>query len=347
MYKLEIFTDQMEFADAALIAEQTVELDYLTFDAFTLLSTPVKCQKGYFVHVTAGGSLVCDGVVSDVQPGTGTVSISVRPLQALFDCEVFSTPISDVVTWLEEQIREQFVSNADALQNRPVMVNQTVRTAYPIAVTDGDTVKLLDIMATALTTYGIVCDCYLDMETLKVAVDIYQPGDEMTIESDLKNVLEKSVTLGDSYGAANKIVVRKVVEDPDTGAVTYPEQKVYYLHPDGTVDERNADRITPVFWTLKDVSDSDTWEQDALAAAVEALTPQQFDNEIVLTYAEEDNLVYPATMLIGTRATIYVDGTAYSSILTGKTIGQGTISLTFGQVRAALTKRLILERRAK
>ena len=100
MYKLEIFTDQMEFADAALIAEQTVDLDFLTFDAFTLISTPVRCQKGYFVHVTSGGSLVCDGVVSDVQPGTGTVDISVRPLQAMFDCEVFTTPIDDVVTWL-------------------------------------------------------------------------------------------------------------------------------------------------------------------------------------------------------------------------------------------------------
>lgn len=347
MYKLEIFTDQMEFADAALIAEQTVELDYLTFDAFTLLSTPVKCQKGYFVHLTSGGSLVCDGVVSDVQPGTGTVNISVRPLQALFDCEVFTTPIEDVVTWLGDQIRDQFVQNADSLQNRPVTVRQTVRTAYPIAASDGETVKLLDIMAAALTTYGIVCDCYLDMEMLKAVVEIYQPGEEMTIEADLKNVLEKSVTLGDSYGAANKIVIRKVVEDPDTGAVTYPEQKVFYLHPDGTVDERDAERITPVFWVLKDIPDSDKWDQDVLSAAVEALTPQQYDNEILLTYAEEDNLVYPATVPIGTRATIYINKNAYISILTGKTIGQGTISLTFGQVRAALTKRLILERRAK
>ena len=54
MYKLEIFTDQMDFADAALIQEQTVELDYLTFDAFTLEATPVCCRKGYFVHVTRG-----------------------------------------------------------------------------------------------------------------------------------------------------------------------------------------------------------------------------------------------------------------------------------------------------
>lgn len=347
MYKLEIFTDQMNFSDAALIEEQTIDLDYITFDAFTLVSTPVKCQKGYFVHVTAAGSLVCDGVVSDVQPGTGTVSISVRPMQALFDCEVFPSPINDVVTWMEGQIREQFMENPDTLQNRPVIVNQTVRTAYPLTVSDGETVKLLDIMAAALTTYGIVCDCRLDMAALKVSVDIYQPVEEMTIEADLKNVLEKSVTLGDSYGAANKMVARKTVTDPDTGAVTYPEQRAYYLHHDGTVDDLDTNRITPVFWVLKDVSDSETWDRDALAAAVEALTPQQFDNEIVLTYAAEDNLVYPASIPIGTRAKIYVDGTAYSSILTGKTIKQGTISLTFGQVRVALTKRLILERRSK
>ena len=166
MYKLEIFTDQMDFADAALIQEQTVELDYLTFDAFTLEATPVCCRKGYFVHVTRGGSLVCDGVVSDVQPGDGTVSISVRPLQAMFDCEVFTTEIQDVAAWLAEQITQQFVSNVDTLQNRPVVVNRNARAAYPLATDDKDTMKLLDVMASALTTYGVVCDCRLDMEAL-------------------------------------------------------------------------------------------------------------------------------------------------------------------------------------
>ena len=345
MYKLEIFTDQMDFADAVLIQEQTVELDYLTFDAFTLEATPVCCRKGYFVHVTRGGSLVCDGVVSDVQPGDGTVSISVRPLQAMFDCEVFTTEIQDVAAWLAEQITQQFVANADTLQNRPVMVNRDARAAYPLTTDDKDTVKLLDVMASALTTYGIVCNCHLDMERLKVAVDICQPQEIRTLEANLPNVLDKSVTLGDSYGAANKMIVRRQVTNEETGEVTYSEKRAFYLHPDGTVDENDADRITPVFWVMKTIEDGEDWEQEALAEAVKELSPQQYDNEIILQYAEKDALARPAEIPVGTQAAIIVDRTTYRSILTGKTFETGTIKLTFGQVRAELTKRLILERR--
>lgn len=345
MYKLEIFTDQMEFSDASIVQEQTVELDYLTFDAFTLVSTPVRCRKGYFAHVTSGTSLVCDGVVSDVQPGDGTVSISIRPLQAMFDCEVFTTPMPDVAAWLEQQIAEQFVNNADALQNRPVVVSRDMKNAYPLPANDKDTVKLLDVMATALTTYGIVCDCRLDMEARKVVVDIYQPEGSWTLEANLPNVLDKSVTLGDSYGAANKMIVRRQVTDQETGAETYPEERTYYLHPDGTVDENATDRVTPVFCVLKTLADSESWEEEALAEAVKELTPQQYDNEIILQYAVKDALARPAERQFGAQAKIIVDGTVYQSILTGKTIDPGTIKLTFGQVRAELTKRLILERR--
>ena len=346
MYKLEIFTDQMKYADSALIPDQTVELDFLTFEAFTVLSRPVNCKKGYFIHLTDGGALVCDGIVSDVQPATGTVTISVRPLQAVFDCEVYRSQITDVVSWIEQQITDQFIENQDDLQNRPVAIHKAVRAVYPIADTGtGDTINRLEVMTAALIAYGIVCLCWLDMEAMMIAVEICQPSDEITLEADKANVLDKTVTLGDSYGAANKMVVRRKVTNQETGEISYSGQSFYYLHPDGTIDQNNTDRITPVFWKLKDLDDSDTWDQEALEAAVEELTPQQYDNEIILLYAAEDNLVYPATIPIGTKAKIYLEGTVYKSILTGRILKSGTIELTFGQVRSMLTKKLIMERR--
>ena len=290
---------------------------------------------------------VADCIVSDVQPGTGTVQISVRPLQALFDVEVFASPITDVAAWLTQQITEQFVSNADTLQNRPVTVASTVRTAYPLTEGDSETLVLTDIMAQALTTYGIFVDCYLDMKNKRVAVQIVPPGVSITLESGLPNVLDKEMTLGDSYGSTNKIVIRKQVTDEETGAVTYPDQVIYYLHPDGTVDTTDSNRITPVFWTLANLADSDTWDQDAQDKAVETLTPEQYDNEIILQYRAGDNLVRPEDIQIGTTATIMVDGTAYTSILTGRSIDAGTVTITFGAVRVDLTKQLLLQRRKK
>lgn len=347
MYKLELFTEQMVFADAIEIDTPTIDLDYLTFNAFSVTAPPVACQKGYFAHITNGNTLVADCIVSDVQQDTGTVAISMRPLQALFDVEVFASPIPDAASWLLDQIEAQFVSNADTLQNRPVTVASTVRTAYPLTVGEDETLNLVDIMAQAMTTYGIYVDAYLDMKTMKIVVQIIPPGAQRTFEADLDNVLDKTITLGDSYGSANKMIIRKQVEDSETGEVTYPSESVFYLHPDGTVDTIDDNRITPVFWLLANLADSETWDQDALDQAVENLTPQQYDNEITLQYRAGDALVDPESAQIGTPAVIYTGGLAYTSILTGRTIGAGTVTLTFGAVRVALTKKLILQRRQR
>lgn len=345
MYKLELFTEQMVNAGAAIIDAPTIDLDYLTFDAFSVTSPTVPCKKGYFAHITNGKQLVADCIVSDVQPNKGTVEISMRPLQALFDVDVFASAITDVGSWLEQQITEQFVSNADTLQNRPVTVSSTVRTAYPLTESDSETLNLVDIMGQALTTYGIYVNAYLDVKNMQIVVQILPPSVPVTLEANLENVLDKTVTLGDSYGSTNKMVIRKQVTDQESGAVSYPSQVIYYLHTDGTVDTTDSNRITPVFWALANLADSETWDQDAQDKAVETLTPEQYDNEIVLQYRAGDSLVQPESIQIGTTATIYVDGTAYTSILTGRKIEPGTVTLTFGSVRVALTKQLILQRR--
>lgn len=347
MYKLELFNEQLSFADATEIDTPAIDLDYLTFGAFQLTVPEVSCKKGYFAHITEGSALVADCIVSDVQPGVGTVSLSLRPLQALFDVEVFTSPIPDAAAWLLDQIQQQFVSNADTLQNRPVQISSTVRTAYPLTVGTDETLNLIDIMAQALTTYGIYLDAYLDMRSMQIVVQIVPPAAAITLEADLDNVLEKSITLGDSYGSANKMIIRKAVTDSETQETTYPSQTSFYLHPDGTVDATDDNRIKPVFWKLANLGDSETWDQDALDQAVQELTPEQYDNEIELTYRTGDALVQPESIQIGTPATIYTGGLAYSSILTGITLGAGTIKLTFGAVRVALTKQLILQRRQK
>lgn len=347
MYKLELFTEQMTFADAVEIDTPTIDLDYLTFNAFSVTAPTVSCQKGYFAHITDDDVTIADCIVSDVQQNTGTVSISLRPLQALFDVDVFASPIPDAASWLLDQIEAQFVSNADTLQNRPVTADSTVRAAYPLSVGDEDTLNLVDIMAQALTTYGIYVDAHLDMKAKKIVVQIIPPVVQRTFEADLDNVLSKTVTLGDSYGSANKMIIRKQVEDSETGEVTYPSETVFYLHPDGTIDTSDTNRITPVFWKLANLADSETWDQDALDQAVENLTPEQYDNEIVLQYRAGDALVNPRDAQIGTPAVINTGGLTYTSILTGRTIGAGTVTLTFGAVRVALTKKLILQRRQR
>lgn len=340
MYKLEIFDEQMHYAAAVMISqEQAIEQDYLAYDAYTITAPKhILCKKGWYTHITDGAATVADGVVSDVQPGDGTMSISIRPLTALFDVEVYqATSIADCVSWLTETITAQFVSNPDTAQNRPMVIAQTAaRATLPLSVEQG-IINLLGIIKRALTTHRVVVDCRLDMAALKVAVSVYQETTERTLEADLPNVIgAPQITLGDSYGAANKAILRQVDVDGNLlGTYTY------YLHTDGTVDTVNTDRVTPVFWTIREIGEDDA----PASVAGGILGPKQYDNEIILTYRTGDLIAQPLELPIGARVTIQYEGQAYTSLLTGRTIRVGMVDLIFGQVRMALTKRLILERR--
>lgn len=340
MYKFEIFDDQMAYASVAMISQnQAIEQDHLAYDAYTVtVPKSIPCKKGWYTHITDGATVMADGIVSDVQPGDGTMSISIRPLAALFDAEIYeSSAIADCISWLAAAIDAQFVSNPDTAQNRPVVLHQTLsRAALPLSIEPG-VVNLLSIIKRALTTHRVVVDCRLDLSLRKVVVAIYQEITELTLEADLPNVINSpKITLGGSYGAANKAILRQV--DAEGNLLnTY----TYYLHTDGSVSDVDTDRVTPVFWVIQDIG------QDEVPAAVAGglLGPKQYDNEIILTYRTGDRIARPMELPIGARVVVWYEGQPYISLLTGRTIHAGKVDLMLGQVRMALTKRLILERR--
>lgn len=336
MYKIEIFSEKMQYLSSAFLPDGTnIEFDYLTLDSITVTVTDIKAYCGCFTHIT-DSSIAFDGIVSDVQPGKHTVNLTIKPLLALFDFSVFCTGISDAADFIESAITAQMVSNGDVLQNRPVVVTNSVSAASrPISVSDS-TVNLDDVIISAIKSYGIVVDASLDMKNLKINADIREAKDTITIEADLENVVEKEVTLGNSYGGTNKITIRNT---------TTSAQATYYLHTDGTITEVDTDRVTPVFFKYMDLEDSETWDALAKAQAVQAMTPSMSDNEIKLSYIFDDKIARPFEKKIGTLATIYTGRTAYRSILTGWSIESNLITLVFGSIRVDLTKKLILERR--
>lgn len=349
MYKIEIFDEQVKFAAACALDDScTIDEDYLAMTPYQLVIPTRPAQKGWYTHITDNAGHHFDGIIADVQPDQKeTTTLSIRPLQALFDAEVFVAPgeIVDAGAWIESKIREWYIDNPDALQNRPVsLVPQRPRMANPI-ITDGPTVGLLSVMAQALTNYGILVKCELNPNAKAIDVWIYQETSAMVLEADLANVLSRAVTLGDSYGGANKAIIRQTQTDPDTGVMTVMGQKSYYLHPDGQVDSLDRERILPVFWHLEDVETSEQWEQAAAQAAKAALQPQAYDNEIELEYRTNDQIARPLERAIGSRAEIYLGGVRYNSILTGRAVSDGTVRLTFGAVRVELTKKLTMERR--
>lgn len=349
MYNLEVFTDQFEYVAFDLIDDrQTIDLDYLTYSAYTITTRLNQAQKGYFIRITKDNEHVASGYIADVQPGKTTQEISIKPLQSLFDAEVFYTPVTDCITWLATNIQAAFMNNADTLQNRPITLTYTP-SANNLPLTGFNLhteVNILSVIISALKTYGVVCEMTLDVTNKRITVDIAQQTATQTIEANLENIIEKSVTLGDSYGSLNKMIIRKT--DKDTGANL--GEHSFYLHPNGTIDRTNNNRIYPVFWDLETLETEDDqtatqWLNKATERAKEVLTPEKYDNEILLTYKADDMLTHPLSAEIGTATDIYFENEQYGSILTGKTITGEKVTLIYGVVRTDLTKKIAMRNR--
>lgn len=346
MYRAEFFDRNFNFQCAHLISEHTViNLDYLVLDVTTItVKGRTKTAKGSYVHISG---INFDGIVTDVQPAKDTVTITVKPLVSIFDVEIYSGTVTDAAAYLYSEITAYLVSNTDTLQNLPVqLINSAPSASRPLLLADSIT-RITDIMASALTTYQIAVDCKLDLNSKAIVTEIKQVSTEKTIEADLDNVIDKQITIGDSYGSCNKAYIRKISTDNTTGTVSVLDIVPFFLHTDGTASIQDKDRITPVFWTLDSIEDSEDWDRQALARATELFAARKYDNEILLTYRSNDRLVFPYSMQIGTRTTVKTENKNYNSILTGKTYSAGTVQLIFGAVRVDLTKKIKMDRRNK
>lgn len=348
-YLVEIFDKAMTFKSSVQVdSSETIDLDYLTFNAFSINTLPLVAEKGDFVHVTCEGSTIADGIVADIQPQDGMVSLSIRPLQAVFDVDVFYSPVSDAIQWLADNIDATLIHNSDTFQNRPIVLTYALSGTNPLTGYNfNSTINILSVITHALKSYGIVTECSLDLINKTILCDIKKSSASDVLEANLDNVLEKEITLGDSYGAPNKLIVQKI-QSVD-GTKTVLDTRTYYLHPNGTINRSNSNRITPVFYQLEQIEFSTNmtdaeWNAAADAKATEVLTPTKYDNEILLSYLNSDRIANPMDMEIGTVVTVHYDGVPYESMLTGRRITGNVVTLCFGVVRSELTKKLMVGR---
>ena len=153
----------------------------------------------------------------------------------------------------------------------------------------------------------------------------------ITIESDLPNIIKKSVTIKQVSADVNKLVIYD--------AENYSNTRIYYLHSDLGYDTKDRDRITPVVCEMQAVSheEGSSFESAAISAAHNKFANLSYSNLIELTMMNGDALVRPEELEFGQVADIISDGESYRSILTGRERGKNT-KLVFGTVRLDLTK---------
>lgn len=340
LYKCEVFARDYTFRGFAPIKCPQITVDYLTLDKTKLTAVSIPAQKGDFVVVTdQKGSNIYQGIVDDVeQDKDGNTKITALPLLSLFDVDVYFTrsESSQIESFIAGIITDNFISSGDSLQNiGGLTVTCSSSTAGALNLKD-NIHSFYEIITKSLTAYGVAVNMKLDPQGKTLAVTVGKVTKTATIEANLKAVTEKNIILGDSYGELNKLIIYNKADETQTAT--------YYLHSDGSISMENTDRIMPVFFAAKFLETDEDFATAAYQKAYDTLTPSSYNNMIELTFAK-DCAVIDAQMPMGTEVLIVDGEKSYKSILTGCATDGELVTLTFGVVRADLTKILILEKR--
>lgn len=353
VYNAEFFKPDYSFIANRNFSEFEYSYDYVSPDSNSFIVENLDgVSPGDYVQII-GGARPIFGIVDHVDEGNEDKSLSeifINQMTALFNIPIlFDTdlqPSTGSTVTLERMIADfvlaAYGSNEDALQNIPGLKVNVLSSTPDWGLNLKSTYEGMhhlivnfwnSVLSRSLTKYQCVIDVTPDFAAKTMTVDIgISSAPVKVIEADLPNVLEKSIIVGRSESSVNKATIYN--------GSNYSEYVNYYLHPGGSYDTVNSDRITPVIFDVKDVDMTEadrTFAQLAKSAAVEIFGGASISNNITLTVMNDDDMISPHDLTIGQAVEIISEGTAYTSILTGYSVGEVT-QLIFGTVRTELTK---------
>lgn len=344
-YNVEVFTQRFEMVANSNVNEVTHKEDYLSSDENSITVFPMPgIAKEDYIRISRDGEEYA-GVITEITYSKDLQTISYKPLMELLNTDVlFDVDLQQTGTlegFIADRITEMFIENEDQAQNitglSVVTLTQTPDWYFHITPKDSgghyNIVNLINsVIIPAMQKYGVLVKPVLDIQNRSIRIEIGRvPAGTFIIESDLPNVIDKQITIKSVSTDVNKLVIYD--------AADYETKRVYYLHPDLSYDTRDEDRITPVnceITSLK-VEEGKSFESAAISEAYNKFANLAYSNLIEITVMKGDALIHPEEMQFGQVVKIISGGVEYSSILTGREIGQN-IKLIFGTVRLDLTK---------
>ena len=339
VYNLEIFSPDFVLKDHTTVGKVDFVDDFLyPEETYIPVASGTNVATGDYVRMGD----IC-GVVTSLENGeTWGIEIRIKPFTSLLSFPMmFDTDWQGVGT-LEDRIAQiitdTLISNADTEQNvtglSVSVTSSTTGWGFNLkALTEG-THKLIinfydTVLVRALKEYGISVQCAVDFSAHTIAYTIGKVSGVNTVEADLANVIRKSIAVDQREYTINKLVMY------DTDTLT--DSRTYYLHPDGTFDTTDANRVTPVVFDVEAVySDSDL-DTAAASRAREVFGDSKIENLIEIEVMRNDQMVDVENAQIGQEYVIMSGGKTYRSIVTGKKLGQ-TATLILGAVRLELEK---------
>lgn len=324
----------------------SVDNDYLSpsTSSITIAKTS-KLSKNNLIYIQ--GLYDFFGVITEVEDDDYTTTVSFEPYIYLFNQNVLidTNNQSDGTTlenFIANIIKTYWVNSSDSKQNiSNLTISVTTSTTSWGFNLKSDTenmhhaiVGFYDtIISKALSKYAVAITAKPNFNTKKIELTIGKPTSNLFyIDADKDNVVIQNFTLNSPSTETNKLEI--------WNTANYTEKIYYYLHTNGKYDTNNSDRITPVVLEVTATTNSDedsTFAQAAAEQAANTFDGLEWSNLIELDVSPDDKLINPKSMLYGQEVYIIHNGSAYSSILTGKNLSD-TITLIFGTVRHDLTK---------
>lgn len=345
VYNFEVFNRAMEPKGHTTIENFVHEQDYLTLPDTTItVNDAIDAAGGDFVRIQ-GGAQEIFGILQDPLENKIDGEQRFKEFVSLFDTNImFDTSLQGSGTALEQVIADQisagWINNADAQQNIPGLRVETISstTSWGFHLTsdvEGLAKTIINfqsvLLRRALTEYcvGVYVQPDFSSKTITLRIGVRQE-EPVVIEADLPTVLSKTIIPENRAQAVNKVIVynRSNMQTSIT----------YYLHPDGSYDTSNRNRITPVVYAMIS-ADAENFAANASSEAGK-IFQQESKNYADLTLLNEMDA---SKMEIGQQARIITNGQSIKAVLTGKETGT-TTRLIFGTQRLELTKILKMRR---
>lgn len=299
-FRVEIFDRSLNYKANSLIGGDIFEWKEDAIDPEkNEIQVPdgVTTAKGDILRVLGDG-FELQGVVSAFERGEGFNTITVSQLVTLFDMESTVAPDSaediNIESYIVNLLRAIFVNSGDSYQNIPNLSltsgSSTVGTIFTSTSSEALIVinVLDDIIYPAFEKFAILSDAKATFYPKAMSATIKRDTESTDInipkiEADLSTVFDKTFVIKKTDREINKAVLK----DTSTTA-----SYTYYLHPDGSFDTTNTNRIVPV------INAYDVYNSTKIRNEVYNKVKAEYDAELAArlttfnAYATSHNLTY-------------------------------------------------------
>lgn len=353
LYSVEIFNTKFEPLGNSAISRTDIEYDYIATENITVeLARKIDgITQMSPVRVLKNGKEIYNGIAMSWEETDTGLSLEIAPWAVLFDQTYDNVQQADITTTsIEQHIADFLRLTYTQIPELFATMVFDVQTETFAALAEGNTVNMIDYITSALKTYGIIVKFAPLYGLSKVAVTIGAQADSGDIyEIDTKNIINADVQFAGNGLRYTVIAPVKYAEDGTK--TTYSK---YYLAKDGNIYKMTSvifpdgkEPVEPIITKNVEVTEEEVTDDTLMELAKAELIQTDDDQSIIVDCMVDDKIVTLGIDNIGQKISVMYKGQTYTGRMTAYAETGKVKTITIGNVRKDLTKKLKIERYKK